>query len=72
MPQTITVPVSDPAHPSHRSWLEILLTSLRLAAQIGPAVVAVVDPGDANLANKLGAITSQTLDGIAADPNGGA
>jgi len=67
MPQTQTVPVSNPAHPSHGAWLQILLTALKAAVSIGPAVVAVVDPGDADLANKVGAIVGTVVEGI--DPS---
>jgi hypothetical protein len=60
--KTKVVPVSDPAHPSHASWLDILLTALKAASSIGPAVVAVVDPGDAKLASDLGGIANASLD----------
>lgn len=53
---TVSVPVTDPRHPSHQSWLQILLSVLTAAIAIGPAVVATVDPKDADLANRLGAI----------------
>lgn len=53
---TVSVPVSDPRHPSHQSWLQIILAALGAAIAIGPAVVAVVDPKDAALAGQLGSI----------------
>jgi hypothetical protein len=56
--KTKVVPVSDPAHPSHPSWLEILMTALRAATVIGPVVVEIVDPADAVLAQKLGQIAT--------------
>lgn len=59
-----TVPVSDPAHPSHPSWLEALLLLTRMAASIGPVVVAVADPDDAKLATDLGKIAGAALDGV--------
>lgn len=51
-----TVPVTDPAHPSHLSALEIFLAALRFATAIGPAVVSVADPQDAALAEEIGQI----------------
>ena len=57
-PVTAVVPVSSPAHPSHAVWLDILTKILGAAIAIGPAVVAVVDPKDAALAAKLGAIAT--------------
>ncbi len=54
--QTVTVPVSDPAHPSHASWLEIMLLAIRMASAIGPVVVSIVDPKDAAEAGQLGAV----------------
>ena len=59
---TTVVPVTDPAHPSHRSWLRILLTVLEAATAIGPAVVAVTSPENAALAASLGkiALASET------------
>lgn len=62
-----SVSVSDPAHPSHRDWLSILLKVLTAATAIGPAVVAVVDPKDAELANKLGGIAGVVIT-TASDP----
>lgn len=59
--QVAVVPVSDPAHPSHSHWLEILLTALRAAVAIGPAVIAVTRPGDAQLAANLGQIAQAGL-----------
>lgn len=50
---TKTVHVSDPAHPSHASWLEILMKILTAATAIGPAVVHIVDPKDGELADKV-------------------
>ena len=57
---SIVVPVSDPAHPSHASWLRILLEVLAAATSIGPAVVAIADPKDAKLAQALGGLAGQT------------
>lgn len=59
-----TVPVSDPAHPSHASWREILLRAVTAATAIGPAVVAIVDPGDAKLASDLGGLAGAAIEGI--------
>lgn len=53
-PTTVTVPVSNPAHPSHKAWLEILLAVLRAAVVIGPAVVAITSPANAAEAQQLG------------------
>lgn len=55
-PTTVTVPVSDPAHPSHTSWLEIIMTALRAATIIGPAVVTIVSPANAQIAQSLGSL----------------
>ncbi len=55
---TMEVPVSHPAHPAHKDWLHIIMTSLTLATMIGPAVVEIVDPQDAALANKLGQVAA--------------
>lgn len=63
-PETKTVPVSDPLHPSHPSWLEILLISLKAATAIGPAVVTIISPENADLANKLGAVATAAESGI--------
>lgn len=57
-PVKTAVPVSDPAHPSHSSWLEILLAITKAATAIGPVVVGIVSPGNADLANKLGAVAT--------------
>ncbi len=69
---TTTVPVSNPAHPAHRDWLHIILTSLAAACSIGPAIVTVVDPKDAALATnlgKIGLVTTETIDtNLNADP----
>jgi hypothetical protein len=64
-PASTIVPVSHPAHPSHRDWLTIIMTALEAACSIGPAVVAVVDPKDATLASnlgKIGLVTTETID----------
>lgn len=66
-PKTKLVPVSDPAHPSHPAWLDILLTTIKAATSIGPAVVAIVDPGDAKLAADLGGVAGAAIDAV----NGG-
>lgn len=66
--QTTTVPVSNPAHPSHSLWLEILLTALKAAIAIGPAVVAVSSPGNALLAAQLGAIANAGISVIPQEP----
>lgn len=58
MDQTQVVPVSNPAHPSHREWLQILLIALKAVTDIGPAVVAIVDPGDAKEATQIGTLAS--------------
>lgn len=63
---TVTVPVSNPAHPHHSKWLDALRIALgviQLAEGIAPAVVAVVQPQDATLAqasaNAAQALTNQ-------------
>jgi len=68
MSQTTLVPVSDPAHPSHQSWLEILLLSLKAAITIGPAIVQIVDPGDAKEAQQVAQVADAVVSGI---PDGG-
>ena len=50
--KTTKVTAADPRHPKHVDWLKIL----QLAAAIGPVVVAVASPENANLANQLGGI----------------
>lgn len=63
-PTPVSVPVSNPAHPSHRSWLDILLTVLKAATAIGPAVVTIVDPKDAQLAQQLGTLAGNVEAGL--------
>lgn len=58
MATTTTVPVSDPSHPSHQSWLQILMAVLNAAIAIAPAVVQIVDPGDAKEAEQIGNLAS--------------
>lgn len=53
-----TVPVSDPAHPSHQTWLQILMTILNATIVIGPAVIKIVDPKDSEEAVQLGNLAS--------------
>lgn len=60
-PVTKVVTASDPTHPSHSKWWSIMqgvLVALKMAESIGPAVVTVVDPGDAKLAQQLGTIAT--------------
>jgi hypothetical protein len=52
----ISVPVSDPLHPNHASWLQILLAVLAAATAIAPAVIAIANPKDAALASAVGQI----------------
>lgn len=54
VPVKIVVPVSSPAHPSHKAWLDILLKVIAAASVIGPAVIEIADPKDAALAAQLG------------------
>ena len=63
-PTTMIVPVSNPAHPSHKSWLQILLTALEAAVSIGPAIVAITDPSEAKLAGELGQVAQAGLDSV--------
>lgn len=58
--KTVTVPLSHPAHPKHSVWAE-LLKAIEAAVIVGPAVVAIVDPGDAKLAGDLGNIAGAVL-----------
>lgn len=58
MPTTVTVPVSDPSHPSHQTWLQILLAVLSAAITIGPAVIQIVDPKDGQEAQQFGNLAS--------------
>ncbi len=50
---TVTVPITNPAHPHHSFW-QWLLKGIELATVIGPAVVTIADPKDAALATQLG------------------
>lgn len=50
-------PVTDMAHPSHPIW-EILLKALTLATAVGPGIVGLAYPENADLANKVGAIAT--------------
>lgn len=61
---SVVVPVSSPLHPAYPTWLEILLTALRAASAIGPAVVAVVNPQEAQVAAQLGTIASTSLSAV--------
>lgn len=63
-PKTRPVPITDPAHPSHASALEIALMALKLASNIGPAIVQVVDPEHGQLAAGLGGIANASVDSI--------
>jgi hypothetical protein len=58
------VPVSNPAHPSHVDWLAIIRKALEAAITIGPAVVTIVDPKDAQLAQQLGNVAAAAEDVI--------
>ena len=69
--RTVTVPVSDPAHPSHVNWLQIIMAALTAATSIGPAIVAVVDPADAPLADGLGKIASTGIAAVATGVSAG-
>jgi hypothetical protein len=59
--KTKSVPVSDPSHPSHASALSIIMKALEFAIAIGPVVVAIADPADAQLAKSFGAIAAAGL-----------
>ncbi len=64
MPTTVTVPVSDPSHPSHTSWLKILMEVLSAAISIGPAVVKIADPSDAPLASAVGNLAGNVIENL--------
>lgn len=66
----ITVPVSDPTHPSHKSWLDILTKILNAAITIGPIIVAIADPKDAGLASQLGNIAGAGVSLASGQPLG--
>lgn len=64
VPVKVVVPVSSPAHPSHKAWLDILLKVIAAATMIGPAVIEMVDPKDAALAAEIGTIVQTATAGI--------
>jgi hypothetical protein len=59
--QTKTVLVSDPAHPKHKSVWGAVLNALAVATAVGPAVVEIVAPDQADTARKAGAISDAVL-----------
>jgi hypothetical protein len=52
-PTTNTVPVNDPAHPAHQSWLTGLMKILEALTAIAPAVVTIASPQNAALAGQM-------------------